>query len=94
MRFVQRHRGAKKLYAPASAYELNPYENTQAGLVRGQAAPGMGGMYSPPILPLGRSEGEYRDRTPEPYDPPRRYEEPIVRYESPSGPRQGLHLDP
>lgn len=93
MRFVQRRRGVKERYAPASGYELNPYENAQAGLVRGQAPPGAGGSYSPPIMPMGKFEGEYRDRTPEPYDPPRGYEEPISRYASPSGPRRGFHLD-
>lgn len=94
MRWVQRRRGRKAPYVPAPGYELNPYERDQEGLLRGGAAPGAGGRYSPPVLPPVGFEGGYRDRTPEPYDPPRRYEEPIARYGSPSGSRQALHLDP
>jgi hypothetical protein len=94
MRYIQRRRG-KAPYTPAPAYELNPYEGAQEGLLRAGAAPPAGGRYSPSILPGGgRGDGGYRDVPPEPYDPPRRYQEPVARYGSPSGARQELHLDP
>jgi hypothetical protein len=86
--------GARPEYAAGDSYEMNPYMAPTMPLVGQAAGPG---YYAPPRRfeqdrRMEGSEPVYGDQDPEPYDPPRRGfvdAEPVQRYDSPSGQREG-----